>query len=184
MKRILAIFAVLPSPALAHGGHMGHEAFLAGLTHPLGGADHLFAMVAVGLWAATLGGRGYWLLPTAFVVAMALGGSLGAMGLPLPGVEPGILASILVIGGAVSLAVKAHPLQAAAIVSFFGLLHGHAHGVEGPSSELAVYAAGFVLTSMALHLLGLLAGRALHAAALRAAGGATVLGALALAIGG
>ena len=184
MKRILSVLALLPGPAFAHSGHVGDQVFWAGMTHPLGGADHVLAMVAVGLWAAMLGGRALWALPMAFVAAMIVGGMAGAFNVPLPGVEPGILASILVLGAVVSLAVKASPAQAAAVVALFGLLHGHAHGAEGPAQGMALYAAGFVLATLALHALGLLTGRLVHGFALRALGGVTLAGGLALAIGG
>ncbi|MFM2042989.1 MAG: HupE / UreJ protein [Pseudomonadota bacterium] len=42
----------------AHGGDHGAGGLLAGLIHPLGGLDHLLAMVAVGLLAVRLGSRG------------------------------------------------------------------------------------------------------------------------------
>lgn len=184
MKYYLSVFALLPAPAFAHGGHLGDQAFMSGIAHPLGGADHVMAMVAVGLWAASLGGRAIWSLPAAFVVAMCLGGVVGALGLPLPWVEPGILVSILVLGGLVSLAVRASPIQGAALVAMFGLFHGHAHGAEGPADGMVFYAAGFILSSLALHLMGLLTGRMLHGAALRVLGGATAMGAVALAMGG
>ena len=43
-----------------------------GFAHPLGGLDHVLAMVAVGLLAAQLGGRALWFVPAAFVVTMAV----------------------------------------------------------------------------------------------------------------
>ena len=184
MKYYLPVFALLPAPAFAHGGHVGDQAFMAGIAHPLGGLDHVMAMVAVGLWAASLGGRATWALPIAFVMAMGLGGMAGVMNLPLPGVEPGILASIFGLGGAVLLALKASLKQAAALVAGFGLFHGYAHGAEGPTDGVLIYAVGFILSSLALHMLGLLTGRVLHMAALRVLGGVTMIGALALAIGG
>jgi len=63
---------------------------LGGFTHPLFGPDHIAAMVAVGLWGAFLGPPAIWLLPVVFPLVMALGGALGILGLPLPGVEIGI----------------------------------------------------------------------------------------------
>src|SRR5690606_9900488 len=98
MKRIALIFAVLAasaSPALAHLDPAEHGSFAAGFTHPLFGADHVVAMVAVGLWAAMLGGRALWAVPAAFVAVMALGFVLSALGVPLPFVEPAILASVV-----------------------------------------------------------------------------------------
>lgn len=184
MKRILPILVMFPGAALAHTGHMEDLALVAGLAHPFGGLDHVLAMLAVGLWATMLGGRALWVLPVTFVSAMIAGGVTGTFGMPLPGVEHGILASTLVLGAAISLALKAPLSQAAVLVAVFGVFHGHAHGVEGPSSSLIPYAIGFALSSMILHLAGLLSGRLLHSAALRILGGATVLGGLAVAIGG
>ena len=48
------------SPALAHLDPSEHGSFAAGFTHPLFGTDHVLAMIAVGLWAALLGGRAVW----------------------------------------------------------------------------------------------------------------------------
>lgn len=84
MKKLSAALLLTPTAALAHtGAHTGHAGgapLVAGLSHPLGGADHLLAMVAVGLWAAGIGGRAVWALPLAFVAAMVAGGGLGAAG--------------------------------------------------------------------------------------------------------
>ena len=84
---LLASALVASSSAMAHPGHA--EGALAGLMHPLTGADHLLAMVAVGLWAAQLGGRAQWLLPASFVGFLAAGGALGAAGVSLPMVVVG-----------------------------------------------------------------------------------------------
>lgn len=190
MKRILlsASLLLLPGAALAHSGHIGGNALAAGIGHPLGGADHVLAMVAVGLWAALLGGRALPALPLAFVVAMLAGGAAGAAGMPLPGVEPMILASIVALGAAAALALRPALPHAVAAVALFGLFHGHAHGAEGPEAGLALYAAGFALATMALHLAGVGLGiglvRLSRAALVRGLGGATAVAGLALAIAG
>lgn len=160
MKKILAAAAwLMPTAALAHSGPVEGSAFTAGLTHPPGGADHLLAMVAVGLWAAGIGGRAVWALPAAFVTAMIAGGALGAVGLPLPLVEPAILASSIVIGAAVALALRPGLAAVLPVIAVFGLMHGHAHGAEGPAEGLAAYAAGFALATAGLHLAGIALGR-------------------------
>jgi hypothetical protein len=64
--------------------------FAHGFLHPLSGIDHMLAMVAVGLFAAQLGGRALWLVPTTFVSVMALAGVAGMAGVKLPLVEIGI----------------------------------------------------------------------------------------------
>lgn len=182
MKKILIPALLLPSAAFAHAGHIDGNAFLSGLNHPISGADHVLAMLAVGLWAAGLGGRALWALPASFVSAMVVGGALGAFGVALPMVEPMILASIIVLGAAVGLALRL-PLPAMlAAVALFGAAHGFAHGAEGPSTGLAIYAFGFGAATMALHLAGIAIGRGVPALILRASGAAVASAGLALAL--
>ncbi len=69
--------------------------FLSGITHPLFGLDHVAAMVAVGLWGGQLKQPAMWLLPVTFPVVMAMGGVLGARGIPLPAVEIAIAVSAI-----------------------------------------------------------------------------------------
>src|SRR4051794_30405490 len=109
----IAVLVLLPGAALAHPGH-SDSGFAHGFVHPLGGLDHVLAMVAVGLYAALLGARALWLVPTAFVSAMALGGALGVAGFPLPYAETGIAASVVVLGLAVALHVSLPTLAAMA----------------------------------------------------------------------
>jgi len=176
---LFALFA--PSLALAHGTHdAGH--FLAGAAHPISGADHVLAMVAVGLMAAQAGGRALWAMPTSFVGAMLAGGALGFAGMGFPAVEPLILASILLLGVAVALAVRLPLAITLPVIALFGVAHGWAHGAEGPVSGMAVYALGFALVTAALHGLGIALGRALGALPLRLAGGAAALAGMALAV--
>jgi urease accessory protein len=187
MRRLLVAALLLAAgPALAHVGppHV-HGSFGNGVLHPLGGIDHVLAMVAVGLWAALAGGRALLLFPAAFLGGLLAGGMLAIGGFGLPLVEPGILASIVVLGAAVAFALEA-PLPAAlALIAAFGLLHGHAHGAEMPDLAAPVpYAAGFVLATAALHGVGLAAGRFALALRrpllLRGAGALTCLGGILL----
>jgi urease accessory protein len=154
MKRLVLIAALLPLPALAHPGHGEALGFLAGVLHPLSGADHMLAMVMVGLWAGTLGGAARLALPGAFLAAMLAGFGLGAAGIALPGVEAGILASVVVLGALVALAVPMSVRTAASLVAVAGLLHGHAHGTEGAAT--ISYALGFLATTAGLIGAGLL----------------------------
>lgn len=152
----LAIGAALPAiPHLAGGTDGG---FAAGLAHPIGGLDHLLAMGAVGLWAAQTGGRALWAMPAAFILAMVAGGAWGLAGIALPGIELGILASLLALGGAVAASMRPPVAVSLAVVAAFALFHGHAHGAEMPdSASPAVYAAGFVLATAILHVAGIAA---------------------------
>ncbi|WP_112873629.1 HupE/UreJ family protein [Paracoccus endophyticus] len=185
MKRLLslALFLALPGAALAHPGQ-DHGSFGGGFAHPLGGADHVLAMVALGLLAAQAGGRALWLLPAAFVGAMLAGFAAGRAGVPFSGVEPVILASVIVLGALVAVAVRM-PLGAmAAMAAVFGQAHGWAHGAEGPAQGLLSYAFGLAMATALLHGAGILAGRAAARPVLRAAGGMTALSGLALVVVG
>ncbi|KZM51516.1 HupE/UreJ family protein [Labrenzia sp. OB1] len=153
-----AITLFAASPALAHLDPSEHGSFAAGFSHPIFGTDHVLAMIAVGLWAALLGGRAIWLLPSAFVGAMLAGFALSVSGLPLPYVEPVILTSVIVLGVAVALALQLPLGASAALVAVFGLCHGHAHGGEMGAAGAIGYAAGFVLATILLHAAGLLIG--------------------------
>ena len=132
---LTALFASLASAALAHEGDAADGGFLTGFLHPILGWDHIAAMVAVGLWGAFLGPPAIWLLPVTFPLVMALGGALGVVGVPIPGIEYGIAASALIIGVAVMLALRPPLIIAAVVVGFFAIFHGHAHGTEMPGGR-------------------------------------------------
>lgn len=151
---LIAALLLAPLPSLAHPGHAEPAGFLAGLLHPVGGLDHLLAMVMVGLWAGLLGGPARLALPAAFLAAMLAGFGLGAAGSALPGVEAGILASVVVLAALALLAVRMPLPAAAGIVALGGLFHGQAHGAE-MVGDAAAYAAGFLLATAALHAAGL-----------------------------
>lgn len=174
------------APALAHLAPGEHGSFAAGFSHPLFGADHILAMVAVGLWAAQIGGRAMWAVPASFVALMLAGFGLALAGVPLPFVEPAILASVVALGLLVALAVRVPAGVGAAVVGLFALFHGHAHGGEIGSATALAYGAGFALATTLLHGagigLGLLAGRS-GAIATRVLGGLTALGGIVLAAG-
>jgi urease accessory protein len=130
--------------------------FADGFAHPLFGPDHIVAMVAVGLWGAFLGAPAIWLLPITFPLVMALGGVLGIIGVPIPGVEIGIAASAIVLGLMVALAARPPLWIAAALVGAFAIFHGHAHGAELPAAADAVaFSLGFVIATGMLHLCGI-----------------------------
>ncbi len=145
-----------PGPAQAHTGTGLPGGFVSGFTHPLGGLDHLLAMVCVGLWGAFLGRPLIYLLPMIFPAVVVGGAVLAMAGLPLPPVEIGIALSVIVLGGCIGLAVKAPVWAASLIVAIFALFHGYAHGRELPSAaDPVAYAAGFVLATGLLHVLGI-----------------------------
>lgn len=175
---------LLPSLAFAHTGVGATHGFWHGFSHPLTGLDHILAMVMVGVFAFQLGGRAVWAVPAAFVGVMAVGGALGVAGIPLPFVELGIALSVIVLGAVVALNLRAPVAAAMALVGFFALFHGHAHGAEMPESAGGLaYGLGFMLATALLHAAGVGAGFGLARTGerspwlTRAAGGfASVLG--------
>jgi len=147
---------LLPAALLAHTRGGEAAGLLAGLSHPVSGLDHVLAMVAVGLWGAQLGPPAVWLLPVAFPMVMALGGTLGLVGVHLPGVEIGIALSAIGLGAAVLFEAKPKLGVAAALVGFFAIFHGHAHGTElPPGANGLLYSIGFVVATGLLHLAGI-----------------------------
>jgi urease accessory protein len=175
----LALTGALVSPALAHTG-VGHiHSFATGLAHPLSGADHILAMVAVGLWGVLAGGRAIWIWPLAFVATMLAGFLAVALGLQMPFVESAVSSSIILLGLCVVLAIKAPVRVGAVIAGLFAFFHGHAHGTEATTASVIPYVAGFVLATAWIHSagigLGLVAEGLIGKLAVRVMGGLTVL---------
>ena len=182
------LLLLLPSVAFAHTGAAGDAiSFMHGFSHPMGGVDHLLAMIAVGIWAAQIGGRAVWLVPTAFVVVMILGGVVGFSGINMPFIEQGILVSVLIMGVLIAGAFKL-PLQfSTAIVAVFAVFHGFAHGAEMPATIGAgVYVLGFAIATALLHVSGVLSGAIFKSINMqlvnRLTGGAIALGGVYLAV--
>ena len=182
-RAALALLVVLPAIALAHEERGQAAGLLAGLAHPVSGLDHVLAMIAVGLWGAVLGAPAIWVLPVAFPLVMAFGGLMGLLGVPLPGVEVGIAVSAIVLGVMVLAEIRPPLWVAAALVAFFAIFHGHAHGRELPAGASALlYSLGFVIATGLLHAFGILLGFAHRWSAgrlaVRAAGGGVALAGL------
>jgi urease accessory protein len=155
---VIAALLVLAAaaPALAHPEQGRAAGFLSGVQHPVAGLDHVLAMVCVGLWGAQLGAPAVWLLPVTFPLIMALGGFLGLAGIPLPGVEIAVSLSALLLGVMVARAAKPSLAAAAALVGFFAIFHGHAHGTElPPGANGLAYSIGFVVATGCLHAAGI-----------------------------
>lgn len=158
---VCLVVALAPAIAFAHEETGQAAGFLAGLMHPVTGMDHVLAMIAVGLWGAVLGPPAIWVLPVAFPLVMALGGLMGLLGIPLPGVEIGIAMSAIVLGAMVLAEARPPIWLAALIVAVFAVFHGHAHGRELPEGTSALlYSLGFVIATGLLHAVGILLGAA------------------------
>ncbi|WP_043336646.1 HupE/UreJ family protein [Belnapia moabensis] len=178
----LAAALLLPATAFAHPGTALDHGLAAGFLHPLSGADHVLAMLMVGLWAGLLGGRARWALPGGFLAGMAGGALMGFAGMALPGVEAGILASVIVLGTLAGLALRLPLPVGMALAAGFGLLHGHAHGTEMLAGQAFL---GMLAGTAMLHGAGLalaIPAAAWARRAVRLAGGAAALGGLVLAL--
>lgn len=155
--------AMAASSAQAHSGHEETAGFMHGFAHPIGGWDHVLAMVAVGLWASQLAFAGHkkamWAVPLAFVIMMSMGGMLNAAGSTIPGVETGIAASVLILGVLIAAAVRFPLALGVTIVGAFAFFHGQAHVTEMPiGASGLVYGVGFILATILLHAVGIGAG--------------------------
>ena len=156
---VAGLMLVTSTPLLAHDRGGQAQGFLMGLQHPVSGLDHVLAMVSVGLWGAQLGAPALWMLPVAFPMVMSVGGFLGLLGVPLPGVEFGIALSAILLGFVVMLEAKPPLAAAACLVSVFAIFHGHAHGTElPPGADGLAYSMGFIVATGCLHGAGILLG--------------------------
>lgn len=150
------LLAATPASAWAHTGVGATQGLVNGFAHPLLGWDHLLAMLAVGIYAAQRGGKAVWLLPVTFVAVMAIGGVLGITGVLVPGVETGIVTSVLVLGALIAFAIRFPVSAGMALVALFAIFHGHAHGNEMPHAASAIgYALGFCTATALLHIAGI-----------------------------
>jgi urease accessory protein len=185
LASLLALGLVaLPTAALAHTGHADTAGFAHGFMHPIGGLDHVLAMVAVGVFAFVLSGRALWLVPLSFVGMMAVGFVLGVNGVTLPYAELAIALSSIMIGGVAALGRRMPVVAAMGLVGGFAVFHGWAHGAEMPVDASGLtYALGFVAATALLHICGIAASLAVAAVAgkygrtlAQVAGGAFALG--------
>lgn len=148
--------AAFSAPAFAHTGVGATHGVVVGFTHPFSGIDHILVMLAVGVLAAQLSGRAYYLLPLTFMSMMIVGAGLGVGGVALPFVEIGIAVSVLTMGVLVAMGWQLPTAFAMALVGSFAVFHGFAHGAEMPLAASGVaYGAGFVLATGLLHVAGI-----------------------------
>ena len=167
---------VLSTGASAHTGH-GTHSLMEGLGHPFG-ADHLLAMLTVGIWSVSaLPARQAWQGPATFLLTLVLSAVLGASGFTVPYLEHAIALSVTLFGAMLILAAKPMPKAfGLTLIAVAASLHGLAHGAETPETGFAGYAAGFLLTTAVLHLGGV--GIGLSSRRWLAERSATVLGSL------
>ncbi len=166
IKRLAAaatLLAASAAPAFAHLDPAEHGSFMAGVSHPLFGLDHILAMVAVGLWAALLAQgedrRALWLVPA------------GLRRHDVPRLRRSACrpAAALRRAGHPRLGRRHRPARrgrrssvpaglAMVMVGFFAFFHGHAHGGELGRPARLSFGVGFALSTALLHAAGIALG--------------------------
>lgn len=167
---VVAGLALTMGIAQAHTGH-GTSGVSEGLAHPLG-ADHLLAMVAVGIWSVSAlpAGKAWW-GPATFLLSLIISAALGTAGMHVPFLEQMIALSVVVFGAMLVLTRVQMPVGwGLGLVALAAALHGLAHGAETPTSGFAAYALGFIATTAALHFGGVVAGLGIRQYMARKAG--------------
>jgi urease accessory protein len=188
---IAATAALLAAgPAAAHTAAGPVSGLTTGFVHPIGGLDHVLAMIAVGVLAVQLGGRALWSVPLAFVAMMIVGGMLGMASAAVPFVEYGIAGSVVLLGAVIAFGRRLPIGLATGLAGLFAVFHGHAHGTEMAAGASAVeYAIGFLAATILLHVAGIALGVAARrmtadvtGLAVRAGGGAIATAGIALVV--
>lgn len=158
-QTLFFIFLFLPQVVMAHESSTSNATFVSGFSHPFSGVDHVFAMLAIGVWS-TLAIRPYWVAPTAFVGLMLAGTLLNSHVAPLSSIEPMIAVSVLIMGLLVATRTRLHWSAALCLSGFFAFFHGAAHALEiGTQSSWTAWA-GMLTGTACLHVVGLIFGRA------------------------
>src|SRR5262245_59617447 len=153
---LAAALIVLPTIAVAHPGAGEAHDLVHGFAHPFSGLDHLIAMLAVGVFAAQLGGRALWLVPGTFIAVMAAAGIAGVMGIAIPYVETGVALSVLALGAAIAFAIRVPVALAMAGEGLFWILPWYVTGPEMPPGTSGVFfGLGFVAATAILHAIGI-----------------------------
>lgn len=156
----LALLLVASNAALAHHpmGDMTPETLwqglLSGIGHPVIGLDHLTFIIALGLFAAIHAKAGVWLL-AGFLPATVAGSLLTVSGMALPGIEPGVALSVIVMGVLLLAGRSARPLTLLLLAATSGLLHGLAYGeavVGAEPTPIVAYLVGFLIIQAAIAL--------------------------------
>lgn len=151
--------AVLLSPqAQAHINSLS-TGLLAGIIHPLSGADHFLALMLAGLLSGRLI-HGRYLALFGLLLALGLGAGAGILLGAQAWTEGAILLSVPVFFALQWIKQDGHMKAAMIIMSLFMIAHGWAHGVEMGDMDKS-FILGFLLTSATVMGLFSLLGAAL-----------------------
>jgi urease accessory protein len=148
------LIAVVFIPTLAQAHHaefMLDRPFLQGMSMPLHGVDHMLVTLATGLIAAQIGGRALWAVPGIFSLSILAGGLLNILGISMPMVEYGILASIVICGALLAWGSRVSLFATLGVVALFAFFHGEALiANDGFVHNLPLFIVGCLISGVVL----------------------------------
>ena len=154
---LLAALALAPVATLARAAHGDIAGLGDGILHVTSGLDHMLAAVAIGVWSMAYPWRRAWLLPAAFVGAMAAAAWVGIGHAKFDAAEMMIVASLIVLGVLIMRA-KAFSVAGAVVAEFVGSDKGLGYIILAATSywkaDLA-FGAMFLLSLTAILLFSL-----------------------------
>lgn len=152
------LLLLLPTFLLAHGSH--GNGVLAGFTHPILGLDHNVAILGSGLLGYLIDSKKWYLVSSAFIIAMVVGGFLGVDHEATLFIEKTIAFSVFFIGLTIVLRNKLNLSLILVLLSMFGGFHGYAHGAEmDEMNTVFKYIPGYTLGATLLAGLGVFIGK-------------------------
>lgn len=146
----LCLLTAMPGMANAHMLGADHD-IMAGLLHPLTGADHLLTLLAAGFWAARLGRTTRIVVPLVLLFALLTGALFAMSGVRWSLIEPALWSSVLVMAWLALRGVALGAFVGCVLSVTVGVLHGYAHAVGfSVDHNLGWFATGMMMTSAAL----------------------------------
>jgi urease accessory protein len=168
VPRLVSLCALLAmtltgTAAWAHGGGPSAHGvgFLAGFLHPLSGFDHLLVALGLGVLLSRSSGPARPVTVAALALGLIAGTFAARSALEWYGVESMIAFSCVFIGVLLLHRGRMTSWRLVPLALACGLVHGHAHGAEGPDG--AGYVLGLVLGTLVLLQAASLGTRALAA---------------------
>jgi urease accessory protein len=147
----MVAFTLVPTMAVAHPGHGVGEDFMTGVLHPLSGLDHVLMILAVSAWASLLQRAGRVIVATCLALFVGVGAMLSAAPAPAPLLEAAIALTVMGSGILLALGCRWPSWAAGTVAALFAMIHGLAHGTEGPANSLG-YVPGLAISTGGLAL--------------------------------